>query len=110
MFRIKDGRNAAIKMLHTGDSKASDRINGRNAAIMGELFRRTQNGQIKGFFLVSNTEFKAYHRSTKQDGFIQLSAGFYKYGELIPCYDVQMQTADDMEREGYPSGVYAIIS
>ena len=110
MFRIKDGRNAAIKMLHTGDSKASDRINGRNAAIMGELFRRTQAGQIKGFFLLSDTDFKAYHRSPKKAGFIQLSSGFYKNGELIPCYDVQMQTVEDMEREGYPSGVYAIIS
>lgn len=110
MFRIKNGRNAAIKMLHTGDAKASDRIIGRNAAIMRELFRRTQAGQIKGFFLVSDTDFKAYHRSPKRDGFIQLSAGFYKYGELIPCYDVQLLTAEDMEREGYPSGVYAIIS
>lgn len=110
MFRIKNGRNAAIKLLHTGDAKTSDRISKRNAAIMGDLFRRTQAGQIKGFFLVSDTDFNAYHRSPKRDGFIQLSAGFYKNGELIPCYDVQLLTAEDMEREGYPSGVYAIIS
>ena len=109
MFRIKNGRNAAIKLLHTGDAKAPDRISGRNAAIMGELFRRTQAGQIKGFFLVSDTDFKAYHRSPKRDGFIQLSSGFYKNGELIPCYDVQLLTAEDMECEGYPSGVYEII-
>ena len=82
----------------------------RNDLIMTRLFEDTKNGIIKGFYLVSDKDFKAYHRSTKEAGKIQLSSGFYENGELIPCYDIQLDTPFDMIYEGYSSGLYQIIA
>jgi len=82
----------------------------RNDLIMERLFNDTKAGKIKGFFLVSDKDFKAYHRSTKEPGKIQLSSGYYKEGELIPCYDIQMDAPLDMFYEGYSSGIYQIIA
>ena len=101
---------ASVKGFLTGNFTSAERIDKRNQCIMYELFHRTQAGQIKGFYLLSDTDFKAYHRSPKQAGYIQLSSGFYKNGELYPCYDCQFKTAEEMEKEGYPSGNYAIIA
>ena len=89
MIRIKDGHNASIKFFRTGNSRSTEKIINRNETIIKELFNRTQAGQIKGFYLVSDKQFKAYHRSPKNPGMIQLSVGFYRDGELIPTYDIQ---------------------
>lgn len=110
MIRIKDLHDAAIRSLKNDKYTRYDRDHARNAAKMERLFRETQNGTIKGFYLVSDKDFKAYHRSPKESGKIQLSSGFYKNGELIPCYDCQFETFRDMEREGYTSGYYEIIA
>lgn len=110
-FRIKDLHDAAVKDLHSlGHYKTYERNSRKNDAIMSELFNRTKSGMIKGFYLISDTELKAYHRSTKEAGKIQLSSGFYRNGELIPCYDSQLETATDMIREGYTKGLYQIIA
>jgi len=110
-YRIKNMYNSTLRMFHAKGFKypRHDRDDARNDAIMTRLFRDTQEGIIKGFYLVSNDQFKAYHRSPKKAGFIQFSVGFYRDGELIPTYDVQMQTAKDMIREGYESGHYKVI-
>ena len=108
-FRYKDGHNAAVKALHTRNFIPEERLDRRNTAIITELFNRTQNGLIKGFYLVSDTSFKAYHRSSKEAGKIQLSSGFYKDGQLYPCYDCQFLTAAEAIREGIEPGNYAII-
>lgn len=110
MIRIKDGHNASIKFFRTGNSVSTEKIINRNEAIIKELFNRTQAGTIKGFYLASDKSFKAYHRSPKNPGMIQLSVGFYRNGELIPEYDIQMQTATEAIREGYTSGIYQIIA
>jgi len=82
----------------------------RNDLIMQRLFDDTKTGKIKGFYLVSDKDFKAYHRSTKEPGKVQYSSGFYRDGELIPCYDIQMTIPLDMFMEGYSSGIYRIIA
>lgn len=109
IVRLKDGTNASTKAFLTGNCISTDRLTARNESVLCDLFRRTASGLIKGFYLIDNTDFKAIHRSPKQDGFLQLSAGFYKNGDFYPCYDIQMQTAKDLIREGLPSGLYAII-
>ena len=108
MIRIKCLHDAAIRDFKTNYPKY-ERDAERNAAKMERLFNDTLNGIIKGFYLISNSNFKAYHRSTKEDGKIQLSSGFYKNGELFPCYDCQFTTFVDMQREGWPSGYYDFI-
>jgi len=82
----------------------------RNDLIMERLFNDTKAGIIKGFYLVSDKQFKAYHRSTKEADMIQFSSGYYNNGELIPCYDVQMSRPLDLFLEGYTSGIYEIIA
>lgn len=111
-IRLKDGHDAAIKMFKTkgNNSVSIDRIDRRNDAIINDLFRRTMQGAIKGFYLLSDKTFKAVHRSTKTADCIQLSYGFFdESGELIPCGDIQFKTAKDLISEGLPSGNYAII-
>ena len=110
MIRIKDGHDAAIKALKKGDFKPITKIGDRNNTIMTELFNRTKDGTIKGFSLISDKRFLAYHRSPKEPGKIQLSSGIYKNGELLPCYDCQFETAAELIKEGFPSGNYQIIA
>lgn len=110
MIRIKNGHNAAIKGFKTGCFKAAEDISSRETAIITELFNRTASGIIKGFYLVDSETFKAYHRSTKEAGKIQLSSGYYKNGKLYPTSDAQFTTAADAIRYGVTSGNYAIIA
>ena len=110
MVRIKNLEAVTIKAFQTGDFTKADRDSDRNNAIITRLFNDTMSGKIKGFYLISETSFKAYHRSPKQADTIQLSVGFYKFGNLYPTYDVQLKTAEDALREGYESGLYEIIA
>ena len=110
MFRIKNLENVTVKAFHTGDFRKADKETAHNDAIITRLFDDTLSGKIKGFYLVSNESFKAYHRSPKKPGYIQQSVGFYKDGELYPTYDLQFKTAKEAIREGYNSGFYEIIA
>ena len=112
MIRIKNLHDAARRMLKSKNYNYPDyeRDDARNDSKMKRLFSDTLTGKIKGFYLVSDETFKAYHKSPKKAGFIQLSYGFYRNGELIPCGDIQIETFKDLTREGYTSGYYEIIA
>lgn len=110
MFRIKDLERITVKAFLSGNFDKADKESHRNDLILTRLFDDTLSGKIKGFYLVSDKTFKAYHRSPKQPNAIQLSAGFYKFGELFPTYDCQFKTAAEMIKEGYESGFYEIIA
>lgn len=109
MIRIKDLEHGTIKAFHTGNFDRVDKETNRNDAIITRLFNDTLTGKIKGFYWISDKYFKAYHRSPKQAGFIQLSVGFYRDGELYPTYDLQFKTAKEALHEGYNPGYYELI-
>lgn len=109
MVKIKNLELASYRCFN-GSYKQFEKYNDRNEIKLKKLFNDTKAGTIKGFYLVSDKEFKAYHRSPKEPGKIQLSVGFYKNGELIPTYDVQMETFNDLTKEGYDAGIYETIS
>jgi hypothetical protein len=111
-YRIKNLHDATLKMFHSKNFHCPklDKENERNDLIMKRLFDDTMSGKIKGFYLVDNEQFKAYHKSTKEDNKIQYSYGFYRNGELIPCGDCQFSTFKDMQREGFSSGFYELIA
>lgn len=111
-YRIKNLHDATLRMFHAKgfDYPKLDKDSRRNDLIMERLFDDTMSGKIKGFYLVDNEHFKAYHRSTKEAGKIQYSYGFYRNGELIPCGDCQFTTFKDMSREGFSSGIYELIA
>lgn len=108
-YRIKDLTIHSYRCFNTGSDKVYDRIESHNEAIMRKLFNDLQDGTIKGFYLVSDKEFKLYHISTKQENRIQYSYGFYREGQLIPCGDCQFETFKDLLREGYSNGTYETI-
>ena len=108
-YRIKDLTIHSFRCFNTGCDKVYDKIESHNEAIMKKLYTDLTSGSIKGFYLVSDKEFKFYHNSAKQPGKIQFSYGFYKDGKLIPCGDCQLETFKDLLREGYPSGTYETI-
>lgn len=112
-FKIKNLHDAALKDLHSiGKYKPYETQAKRNKIILSYLFNSTMNGTIKGFYLVSDRDFKAVHRSTKEAGKIQLSSGCFMDGVLLPCYDVQYTNAEEFTT-GYkaemPSGIYKVI-
>ena len=108
-LRIKDLTVHSYRCFD-GNWTKYEKLEAHNEAIMKTLFKGLQTGTINGFYLVSDKEFKLYHKSTKEAGAIQYSYGFYKDGELIPCGDIQMHDFSDLLREGYPAGVYRTIA
>lgn len=111
MYRIKDLTTVSRKaFLSDSSMQKYEQEDTRNDAIIKRLFTDTMNGTIKGFYLVSDTDFRAYHRSPKQENTVQYSVGFYKNGELYPTYDLQFKTAKEAIKEGYNSGFYEIIA
>ena len=110
-YRIKNLHDATKRMFNAKgfNYPKLDRDSDRNDAIITRLFNDTMTGIIKGFYLIDETDFRAYHRSPKRDVYIQLSYGFYRNGDLIPCGDVQLESARDLLREGVRSGHYKII-
>ena len=110
-YRIKNLHDASIRMFHSKNFEYPkyDRDNARNKAILTRLFNDTLSGRIKGFYLIDETDFRAWHRSPKQEGYIQFSVGFYRNGELLPCMDLQFKTVEEFLNEGCPSGRYAEI-
>ena len=111
MVRLKNLHDHSLRWFwKNGNYPALDKEETRNDAIITELFNRTQNGTIKGFYLVSDKWFRAYHRSPKNPGQIQESIGYYCNGELIPQSDGQYTTAKELIRSGLHSGIYEIIA
>lgn len=109
MIRIKDLEPHTIKAFHSGNFDRVDTLCRHNDAIITRLFNDTLSGKIKGFYWISDKYLKAYHRSPKQSGYIQLSVGFYRDGELYPTYDIQFRSAKEALKEGYNPGRYEII-
>lgn len=107
-FRLKNLRDAALRDLKRGYPDY-EKYSDREKIMLTRAFNDTMNGTINGFYYISDKQFKFIHRSTKQAGCLQLSAGFYDNGVLIPCYDLQLKTAADLIREGMPSGWYQSI-
>lgn len=107
-YRIKDLTIHSYRCFE-GNWTRYEKLEAHNEAIMKTLFKDLQTGIINGFYLVSDKEFKLYHRSTKKAGAIQLSYGHYQNGDLIPCGDCQLYDFSDFSREGYPSGTYQTI-
>ena len=119
IFKIKNLHDAALKNLHSGGNyKPYDRQDARNKATARHFYRLTEVGAIKGFYLESEPDengykaFRAYHRSPKESGHIQLSVGWIKNGELIPTYDIQYSSVDDFTspyKSEMHSGIYKTI-
>lgn len=111
MIRIKDLTNVSRQAFFSDSYlQKYEQEDARNEAIIKRLFDDTMNGTIKGFYLVSDTDFRAYHKSPKHEDTIQYSVGFYRNGELFPCMDCQFKTPQDLFREGYQPGFYEIIA
>lgn len=108
-LRIKDLEHATIKAFHTGNWDKCEKAAVKNDKIMKQLFEDLKVGKINAFYLKSEKTFQCWHRSTKESGKIQVSEGFYKNNELIPCCDVQLETFRDFLTEGYPPGIYETI-
>lgn len=105
--RIKNLHDAACRNLRSmGKYKKFDEFNDKNHAIMGRLFNDLCDGKINYFYLKDDVMFRCYHRSTRDGVKIQLSCGFYRDGKLLPTNHVNINSFDDLRKEGYTSGIY----
>ncbi len=109
VVRLKNLHDAACRNIRCmGMYKEYEKADNRNKAILEEVFNRLIREEYNYFALISNESFKCYTRSPKNDNCIQLSAGFYKNGELYPTYDRQFFSAEEMISEGCQSGIYKV--
>ena len=106
---MKNLHDAACRNIRSlGKYKPYEKYSDRNDLIMRKLFNDLVDGKIDTINHVDDTFFKCYHRSTREGHLVQLSAGFYRNGELIPDYHVNIDSFEDLLREGYPSGIWEI--
>ena len=100
-----------VEIAKIQSTESSNKIEGivTTSTRMKQLFEDLKTGKINAFYLKSEKTFQCWHRSTKEAGKIQVSEGFYKDNELIPCCDVQLETFRDFLTEGYPPGIYETI-
>ena len=106
--RIKNLHDATCRAIRSGKWNQQETLVKKEEAIMKRLYQDLMAKKIDYFSLVSETDFKCYHRSPKEENAVQLSAGFFKKGTLYPTYDVQIHCFDELLKEGYPSGVWNI--
>ena len=102
----------AIAALRGGDEeeKAYDTASLEHDYIYASLFMDVMERRIDAFHLFTrgdrvNGSEQIYHRSTKKDGYMQISYIWWKDGELLPVMDSQVSTAAEMIRESSPDNV-----
>ena len=107
IVRFKNLHDAACRNIRSiGKYKPYEKFSERNDLIMKRFYNDLVDGKIDAINHVDDTYFKCYHRSTRPGHLVQLSVGFYKNGELYPTYHVNIDSFEDLLREGYPQGLW----
>ncbi len=107
LVRLKNLQDAACRNIRSiGNFPDYEKYSERNDLIMKRLFQDLVDGKVDFVNHVDETYFKCYHRSPRENVLIQLSCGYWKNGELIPCNHVNINSFDDLLDEGYPTGIW----
>lgn len=93
-----------IKAIKSGDFTEVDRLDDAAEQVWSGLFSDIMTGKRSILYYdgqeVSRPEYRSFmryalHRSTKKDGFLQLSVMQYRNGEMIPTSDRQYNSVKD---------------
>ncbi len=106
-YRLKNLHDAACRNIRSiGKYKPYEKFSDRNDLIMKRLLNELIEGKIDTITLKDNEEFKCLHRSPREGVLVQLSVGWWRNGALSPSYHVNINSFDDLAKEGYPSGIW----
>nr|WP_297765784.1 hypothetical protein [uncultured Butyrivibrio sp.] len=111
LVRLKNLHDAACRDIRTlGRYPKYEKYSARNDALMKRIFTGLMEGRITvvAYKDPERKDFKCYHKSVKEVNSVQLSSGFFKDGNLYPTYDVQLLSFEEMQREGWPEGVWEV--
>lgn len=111
-FNLHDLAIAALRGRDE-EEKAYEAASLEHDYIYTSLFKDVMEKKIDAFHLFTrgdrvNGSEQIYHRSTKKDGYMQISYIWWKDGELLPVMDAQVKTATEMIRESSPDNVTII--
>ena len=106
-LRLKNLHDAACRNIRCiGKYKPYEKYHDRNNLIMERLLSELISGRIDYVNLKDDEQFYCLHRSPREGVAAQLSVGWWKNGNVDPSYHVNINSFDDLYREGYPSGVW----
>lgn len=113
IIRIKDLSDGACKCIRSIDKyKPYTKDCEHQQAICARIFKDLNSGKVNTVSLISDTQFLCYHRSPKNDGAVQLSAGMLVNGKfdakISPSYDRQLYSGQDIYDEGIEPGYWKI--
>lgn len=105
--RIKNLHDAACRNIRSiGKYKPYEKFSDRNDMVMKRLLNELIEGNIDSITLKDDKAFHCLHRSPRAGVLVQLSVGWWKDGNIDPSYHVNINSFEDLRKEGYPSGVW----
>jgi hypothetical protein len=108
--RLKNLHDAACRNIRCiGKYKPYEKYSDRNDLIMKRLLNELIAGEIDIISLKDSERFECLTRSPREGVLVQLSVGWWKDGNVDPSYHVNINSFEDLSREGFPSGIWEII-
>ena len=105
--RLKNLHDAACRNIRSiGKYKPYEKFSDRNDLIMKRLLSELIDGKCDYVTLKDSERFICLHRSPREGVLVQLSVGWWKDGNVDPSYHTNINSFDDLRREGFPEGVY----
>lgn len=106
-IRFKDLGDASVRCLLSEDKYPKyEKYLERNNLLMKRMYTDILSGKLNYIGFRNETHFECLHRSTREGHLLQLSVGFYRNGKLYPDYHVNIDSFEELEREGFYSGVW----
>ena len=105
-IRFKDLSHATKRGFHTGKWDRCELLEEREQIMLRRIFNDIIEGKYDCLYKITEKSFKAYHRSPKTVGAVQLSVACFMNGVLEPQSDVQIKSPEDMVKEGVESGIW----
>ena len=109
-FKIKNLHDAACRNIRSmGKYKNFDKFHDRNQIKMKTAYVMLLSGRVDYIYLVSDNRLDCLHRSPREGVDIQFSHGWVKDGKVIPTYHDDLNSFEELSKEGFPSGIWRAV-
>ena len=106
-FKIRNLSDASVKNIRSiGKYKKWEKYHNRNLILMKNAYNKLVTGEVDWVYLVSDEKFACLHRSVRDGVLVQFSHGWIRNGKLIPTYHDDINSFEDLQNEGFSSGIW----
>lgn len=106
-FKIRNLHDASCKNIRSlGRYKKWDKYYTRNQILMETAYNKLVNEEIDYIVLDDEKQFAVLHRSPRDGVVVQFSHGWIKNGKLIPTYHEDINSFNELSKEGFSSGIW----